>query len=99
MVDHLKVDPIDLRMSSDHMDMHHSEVSAAHTAANGDIEAAQAGWVGVSGAALQAKFAEWQEATATITRDIATHGAAFQTAAERYASVDGGSAEALDNQL
>jgi WXG100 family type VII secretion target len=99
MADHLKVDSIDLRMSSDHMDMHRAELSAAHAAANGDIEAAQAGWVGASGAALQAKLAEWQEATATITRDIAAHGAAFQNAAEGYASVDGGSAEKLDDQL
>ena len=99
MAKDLRVDPIDLRLSSDHMDMHHAEVSAAHVAANGDIEAAQAGWVGASGAALQAKFAEWQEATATITRDIAAHGATFQNAAEGYAAIDGGSAEKLDDQL
>jgi hypothetical protein len=61
MAKDLRVDPIDLRLSSDHMDMHHTEVSTAHVAANGDIEAAQAGWVGASAAALQAKFAEWQE--------------------------------------
>jgi WXG100 family type VII secretion target len=99
MAKDLRVDPIDLRLSSDHMDMHHMEVSAAHVAANADIEAALAGWVGVSGAALQTKFAEWQEATATITRDIAAHGAAFQNAAEGYATVDGDSSETLDDQL
>jgi uncharacterized protein YukE len=91
----LKVDPIDLRPSSDHMDMHHVELAAAH----GDIEAAQAGWVGASGAALQAKFAEWQEATAAITSDIAALGAAFSSASEGYATVDGDSAETLDDQF
>jgi len=95
----LKVDPIDLRLSSDHMDMHRAELATAHTAANGDIEAAQAGWVGASAAALQAKFAEWQEVTTKITTDITAHGAAFQSAAEGYATVDDQSAEHLDNQF
>jgi hypothetical protein len=40
MADPVKVDPIDLRLSSDHMDMHHAELLAAHTAANGAIEEA-----------------------------------------------------------
>lgn len=95
----LAVDPIDLRLSSDHMDMHRAELSAAHGAANGDIEAAQAGWVGASGMALQAKFVEWQEATAAIISDIAAHGAAFSGAAEGYAALDGDSAETLDDQF
>lgn len=95
----LEVDPIDLRLSSDHMDMHHAELSEAHGAANADIEAAQAGWVGASGAALQAKFAEWQEATAAITSDIAAHGAGFSSAAQGYESVDGDSAESLDDKF
>jgi hypothetical protein len=64
MAERVRVDPVDLRMSSAHMEMHHAELSAAHLAANGAIEEAQAGWVGTSAAALQAKFAEWQAATA-----------------------------------
>lgn len=95
----LEVDPVDLHMSSAHMDMHHAELAAAHGAASGDIEAAQSGWVGASGAALQAKFTEWQEATAMIARDIVAHGAEFQNAAQRYASVDADNAEKLDEQL
>ncbi|OBI81118.1 WXG100 family type VII secretion target [Mycobacterium sp. E740] len=95
----LEVDPIDLRMSSDHLDMHHSELSAAHTAADGAIEEAQAGWVGTSAAALQAKFAEWQDTTATMTRDLAAHGEAFRAAAAGYETVDGTSAAALDDLL
>lgn len=95
----LNVDPVDLHLSSDHMDLHRSELAAAHEAADGDIEAARAGWVGTSGAALQAKFAEWQEATTKMTTDIAAHGAAFRQAARGYANVDGDSAEHLDNQF
>lgn len=86
-------------MSSDHMEMHHADLLAAHTAANESIEEAQAGWVGASAAALQAKFAEWQEATAKLTGDVAGHGAAFRVAAEGYVAGDSDSAEKLDEQL
>ncbi|MCV7420508.1 WXG100 family type VII secretion target [Mycobacterium yunnanensis] len=99
MPEDLRVDPIDLRLSSDHMDMHRSELAAAHTAANGDIEAAQAGWVGASGAALQAKLAEWQDVTVTLTTDIAAHGEAFTNAAQGYATVDHDGAKHVDEQL
>ena len=99
MPEDLEVDPIDLRISSNHMDMHHSELLAAHTAANGAIEEAQAGWVGASATALQAKFAEWQSATTTMTEDIAAHGHAFLSAAAGYETADGSNAAALDDQL
>jgi WXG100 family type VII secretion target len=99
MADPVKVDPIDLRLSSDHMDMHHAELLAAHTAANGAIEEAQGGWVGASAAALQTKFAEWQAVTTELCGDIAAHGEAFRTAAAGYESTDANSAEKLDRQL
>ena len=86
-------------MSVDHMDMHRADLSTAHSAADAQIEAAQAGWVGTSGAALIAKIAGWQETTATLTSEITNHGAAFQSAAEQYASVDETSADSLDTQL
>jgi hypothetical protein len=59
MAERVRVDPIDLHMSSAHMDMHHAELSAAHIAAKGAIEKAQVGRAGTSAAALQAKFADW----------------------------------------
>jgi hypothetical protein len=43
MADPVEVDPIDLRMSSDHMDVHHGDLLAAHGEANDAIEEAQAG--------------------------------------------------------
>jgi WXG100 family type VII secretion target len=98
MADPLKVDPVDLRMSSDHMDMHHGELLGAHTVADGAIEEAQAGWVGASAAALQSKLVEWQAATAEMCGDIAAHGEAFRTAADGYQTVDTDSAEKLDRQ-
>ncbi len=99
MADPVKVDSIDLRMSSDHMDMHHADLLATHTAANGAIEEAQAGWVGASAAALQTKLAEWQAVTTELCGDIAAHSEAFRTAAAGYESTDSNRAEKLDRQL
>ena len=99
VADRVKVDPIDLRMSSDHMDMHHAELLAAHTEARGAIEEAQAGWVGTSAAALQSKLAEWQATTTELCGDVAAHGEAFRSAAAGYESTDIDSGEKLDRQL
>lgn len=99
MADHLKVDPTDLRMSSDHMDMHHTELQAAHAAADSTIEEAQAGWVGASAAALQSKLAEWQAETTKLCGNIAAHGEAFRAAATGYQTIETDSAEKLDRQL
>ena len=95
----LEVDPVDLRVSAAHMDMHHADLTAAHSAADADIEYSQAGWVGASGAALIAKLADWQAATITMTADIASHGAAFQAAATDYVTVDDTSADDITNIL
>jgi WXG100 family type VII secretion target len=99
VADHMKVEPVDLHMSSDHMDMHHAELLAAHTAANGAIEEAQAGWVGASAAVLQSKLAEWQAATAQLCGEIAAHGEAFRNAAAGYQTIDTDSAEKLNDQI
>ena len=95
----LRVDPIDLHLSSAHMNAHHSELLAAHAAANDTIEAAQSGWVGASGTALQSKLADWQAETARLTDDIAAHGTAFKCAADGYATVDGNSGQYLDEKF
>lgn len=99
MGDSLNVDPTDLHMSSDHMDVHHADLTAAHTAAGGVIEGAQAGWMGASAAALQSKMMEWQATTTKLCGDIAAHGAAYRAAANGYVQNDTDSAEALDRQL
>lgn len=99
MVDHLKVDPIDLHLSSDHMDMHHADLRAAHAAADADMEAAQGSWIGASAAALQAKMAQWQDTTEQLCGDISVHGDAFRAAASSYTTTDADGAQALDEQL
>jgi WXG100 family type VII secretion target len=95
----LKVDPVDLHMSADHMGVHHTELRAAHAAADSDVEGAQAGWVGASAAALQAKFAEWQATTEKLCGSVADHERAFRTAGTKYQTVDGESAGKINDAL
>ena len=95
----LKVNPIDLYMSADHMSVHHADLRAAHAAADSDIEGAQGGWVGASAAALQAKLVEWQATTEQLCGNISDHEQAFRAAGKAYQTVDGESAEHITNQL
>lgn len=97
--DHLRVDPVDLYLSSEHMDVHHADLDAAHTAADGVIAEAQTGWVGASATALQSKLTQWQATTTTLCGDIASHGAAYHAAASGYVRDDTDSADALDRTL
>jgi uncharacterized protein YukE len=48
---------------------------------------------------LQAKFAEWQEATTELCGNIAAHGAAFRNAAEGYRTTDTDGAQKLSDEL
>ncbi len=99
MPEPLKVDPIDLHMSADHISVHHADLQAAHAAADSDIEGAQAGWVGASAAALQAKLAEWQATTEQLCGSIADHERAFRTAGHQYETVDEDGAEKITREI
>lgn len=99
MPEPLRVDPIDLHMSADHMNVHHADMRTAHADADGDIEAAQTGWVGASAAALQSKFAEWQSDTEKLCGAIAHHERAFRTAAHSYQGLDETKAQAINNEF
>ena len=95
----LKVDPIDLHMSADQMSVHHADLRAAHAEADSDIEGAQAGWVGASAAALQAKLAEWQATTERLCGSIAEHERAFRAAGRQYETVDEDGAEKITGEI
>ena len=95
----LKVNPTDLHVSADHMSVHGGDLRAAHAAAHSAIEGAQAGWVGASAAALQAKLAEWQAATEQLCGTIADHEAAFRAAGNQYQRVDANSAKTITDAL
>lgn len=99
MPEPLKVDPIDLHISADQMSIHHAELRAAHAEADSDIEGAQAGWVGASAAALQAKLAKWQAATEQLCGSIAGHEQAFRAAAQQYETVDEDGAQKITDEI
>ncbi|MBS4730127.1 WXG100 family type VII secretion target [Mycobacterium sp. SM1] len=95
----MKFDPADLHASAEHMSVHHADLRAAHAAADSEIEDAQPGWVGASAAALAAKLAEWQAATEQLCGSIADHEQAFRAARKAYLTVDGESADHIDDQI
>lgn len=95
----LQVNPVDLHMSADHMDMHHMDLQAAHAAADGDIESAQTGWTGASAAALQAKLTEWQTTTETLCASVGDHGDSFRVAGHNYDGVDVDGGENIDREI
>ncbi|WP_156658228.1 WXG100 family type VII secretion target [Mycobacterium kyorinense] len=98
MFEPLEVDPVDLRISANHMSVHHNNLRAAHATADSDIEGAQVGWVGASVAALRAKLAEWQSTTEQLCGSIADHEQAFRVAGSQYRAVDGQSADNINDQ-
>lgn len=95
----LRVDPVDLQMSADHIAVHCAEFRAAHADTDADIEAAQPGWVGTSASALRANFVEWQAATTQLSSAMEAHGVALRAAAQSYTTTDSGNAVSLDSQF
>jgi WXG100 family type VII secretion target len=84
----LFVDPIDLRMSSDHLAVYHDELLAAHRAADSVMAEAQGRWVGASASAIDRGLARWREDTDTLTAAIATQESAIRCAADEYTRTD-----------
>lgn len=88
MAESLEVDPVDLRMSSDHLAMYHAQHVETHAAANASIEMAGSGWVGSSAGALQAKMADLEAITSHIAGELAHHRDAFRLIGNRYSGID-----------
>ena len=63
----IRVVPEDLHVSAAKVDVHADELHLKHTAANGRIEAAQAGVPTGSAAALSAAVAKWQTDTTVLS--------------------------------
>jgi uncharacterized protein YukE len=97
MPEPLRVDPVDLFLSSDQLAMHHAEHIEAHEAANAFIEsAANAGWVGSSAAALQGKMPHLQRITSHISAELERHRDAFRRSGHSYRDTDTDSAANID---
>jgi hypothetical protein len=97
-VSELKIDPIDLALSADHMDMHGNDLQVAHTSANAALKGAAAGWVGMSAAALQARMADLQAVTDELHGQISTIGEQFRIASGMYSATDSDCSDALNGR-
>lgn len=95
----LRVDPVDLALSADHMDMHGRDLHVSHASANAAIDSAAPGWVGTSAVALQARLAELQAVTDDLLVQITTMGEHFRIASQRYSQSDTSSADALAREM
>jgi WXG100 family type VII secretion target len=88
MAERIRVVPEDLLISGSQVEGHAAEVEAGHAASDARIQAAQAGMVGMSSAAVEAKLAQWQATTAALTARLTDHAEAFTTSGIDYRDAD-----------
>lgn len=96
MGEHLRADPIELRVGGAHLDSHAAELISRHTEAHGRMAAAGSGFIGASTAALSALTAHWESESAGHFTEILDHAEKFRTAADRYESTDSTASARLD---
>jgi WXG100 family type VII secretion target len=88
MADRIRVKPEDLLVSGAQVKGHADDVEAGHAASDASIYAAQAGLVGSSAAAMEAKLAQWKSATVELTNRLAEHAQALTAGASDYRESD-----------
>lgn len=84
----LRVDFVDMEMSSNLIDEHREDLRAAHAAADAAIEAAQSGWVGQSALALQEKLLELQGVTHHANNECDHHSTAITAISDKFQKID-----------
>ncbi|OHT83145.1 hypothetical protein BKG68_17265 [Mycobacteroides saopaulense] len=84
----LRVDYIDMKMSSHLIDGHCEDLRAAHAAADATIQAAQSGWVGQSAIALQEKLLELQGITHHANNECNHHSTAITAISDKFQTID-----------
>ena len=84
----IRVVPEDLHASAAKVDNHAEELEARHAAADGRIEAAQAGVPAASVAALTAATTKWQADSAVLFTNLTDHSEGLRGAAVSYVSTE-----------
>jgi len=84
----LSVDVEALRMASSHIDVAADDLRKAHSESHDRIAAAQAGWIGSSGAALTAATTKWEQESTAWYAHLAEHASDFRSAGVRYTTTD-----------
>lgn len=97
MGEELRVDPVEVRMAADHVDVAADGLRADHGVAHERIGTAQAGWIGTSGEALSRLSTKWEEDSARHYNELIAHVEGFKSAAARYTSTDSQEATEIEN--
>ena len=80
----LHVNPEDLVVSGVSVTGHGEAVAIAHAVSDTRIESAQAGWQGLSSAALAAKSASWMQTSSSLLTRMADHAQGLHEGAQTY---------------
>jgi WXG100 family type VII secretion target len=88
MQDRIRVTPEDLLISGARVNGHADDLEAHHAASHADIHAAQAGMVGASAAAMEAKLTQWQSTTVALTNRLTDHARALTSGGMQYSQSD-----------
>lgn len=77
---------------------HGEDLAAAHTAADGRIDAAMSGWQGRSAAALCARAAQWSQHSRVVLARIGDHAQVLHAGAARFHDHEQHGAQVLARQ-
>ena len=92
----LKVNIEDLAASGVAVTGHGEDVAAKHAAADGRVDAAQAGWQGASAAAMAALSSQWSTTTTALVTRLSDHAQGLHASAEGFAEMEQRHSRALE---
>jgi len=84
----LRVNPADLRLGGEHVDVHAEDLLSRHADAHDRIAGAAPGFIGTSAAALTGLHAHWETESAGHYRELVAHGEQLRSAAGSYETSD-----------
>ena len=93
----LRVDPAEVRMAADHVDVAADGLRTDHGAAQERIGTAQAGWIETSGEALSKVAAKWEDDSTKHYNELIGHVEGFKSAAAQYVGTDHQEATEIEN--
>ncbi len=97
MGEELRVDPAEVRMAADHVDVAADGLRTDHGAAQERIGTASAGWIGTSGEALSKVAAKWEEDSTKHYNELIGHVEGFKSAAANYVGTDNQQSTEIEN--
>ena len=78
MGEDLRVDPLEVRMAADHVDVAAEGLRTAHGSALERMGTAEAGWIGSSATALAATATKWEQDSAAHYTELVGHVEGFR---------------------